>query len=134
MGIEGSYDISNLTPEKVLISTTYGTSSVGTLPAGTPALEWSAESPDWMTWYAAEAHCAALVDGGHDDWRLPTYTELVGVSPGGDTGTSGFDIYIYWSGTSFIMYDGAAYYVSMEDATTGNVDKGGPNYAVRCVR
>ncbi|MFO0750627.1 MAG: DUF1566 domain-containing protein [Myxococcota bacterium] len=29
-----------------------------------------------LAWDAAAAHCAGLVLGGHDDWRLPTISEL----------------------------------------------------------
>ncbi len=36
----------------------------------------NANKRDKYTWAEAQAHCAALVLGGYDDWRLPTVKEL----------------------------------------------------------
>jgi hypothetical protein len=42
-------------------------------------LQWSQEdtTAKAVPWAAAEAACRALRLGGHDDWRLPTRTELL---------------------------------------------------------
>jgi hypothetical protein len=41
-----------------------------------PLYTTAADAPGAYTWNAALAYCRALSAGGHDDWRLPTLTEL----------------------------------------------------------
>lgn len=51
--------------------------AAGTPRAGLQALEWApATNGSDVTWADGDRYCAALVDQGHDDWRLPTLTEL----------------------------------------------------------
>lgn len=47
-------------------------------PAGQRSeLQWQdPPSPSTMSWDQAEAHCQALEQGGHSDWRLPSIDEL----------------------------------------------------------
>ncbi len=41
-------------------------------------LEWQDESATWLdSWYGGRQHCETLLLGGYDDWRLPTFNELV---------------------------------------------------------
>ncbi|MDQ7047691.1 MAG: DUF1566 domain-containing protein, partial [Sulfurovum sp.] len=41
-------------------------------------LQWQDETYTWLdSWYGAKRHCAALTLGGYDDWRVPTYIDLI---------------------------------------------------------
>jgi hypothetical protein len=41
-------------------------------------LQWQDTAETWLdSWYGAGRDCTALTLGGYDDWRLPTYDELI---------------------------------------------------------
>jgi len=41
-------------------------------------LMWQDETDTWLdSWYGAGRHCTALTLGDYDDWRVPTYDELI---------------------------------------------------------
>jgi len=41
-------------------------------------LEWQDETNTWLdSWYGAKRHCDALTLGNYNDWRVPTYDELI---------------------------------------------------------
>ena len=41
-------------------------------------LMWQDETNTWLdSWYGAGRHCTALTLGDYDDWRVPTYDELI---------------------------------------------------------
>lgn len=39
-------------------------------------LQWSEKAPNYMNWYDAVEYCQNLNEGGHNDWKLPTISEL----------------------------------------------------------
>jgi hypothetical protein len=136
MGIEGTYDISSLTPGNVLAGTNYGVDSVGTLSIDTTPtpLQFSTADGDYTDWNTGGTFCADLVEGGHDDWRLPTYTELVDASPAGDNPVGGFQGDGYWSGTTHPSTADLAYLVYMNDGSAAYDYKDFPGVLVRCAR
>jgi hypothetical protein len=130
MGITGTL-YGDTDPSKVLTTATYP----GTATAGTPAIQFStAEFGGYTNWNTGGTFCADLVEGGHDDWRLPTYTELVDASAAGDNPVGGFQAGYYWSGTSFPFSAGYAYFVGMGDGEAYYDGKGYPVSLVRCAR
>lgn len=57
----------------------FETRSDGTVIDHSTGLMWSAEDvgADRLTWQEADQTARAVTLGGHDDWRLPTRTELL---------------------------------------------------------
>ena len=149
MGVAGTYNISNLTPDKVLSGITYGTSSTGT-SAGVQPTEWyGSDTPTGTTdWNTGSSICAGLSTAGGAKpgvaWRLPTYQELLtiyldnnGTPPGfqgaGVAYPSSGDF--YWSNTDVPTDNTSAYAVGMDTVYTTSDSKDDSGYeAVRCAR
>jgi len=75
-----------------------------------------------MTWYQAVDYCNDLTQGGYTDWRLPNVNELESLVNADEPNTAtwlnsqGFtnvQSYGYWSSTTFALYTGYAWVVSM---------------------
>lgn len=101
-----------------------------------PTYEWSASSPERMTYHEAQAYCLALREGGHA-WRLPEVWELVTLvnyhasSPAcdlPDTNNAG-----YWSNTRCHEDVTFAWGVGFGDGYVGNSTLDTRSY-VRAVR
>ena len=45
-------------------------------PSQTKTLSWSQKAPNYMVWGDAIDYCKKLKEGGHNDWHLPTISEL----------------------------------------------------------
>lgn len=90
----------------------------------------------YMTWYAGVASCSVKSDEGSTDWRLPTYTELVGHyldnndkggAPTGFVGGNG-----YWATTVLPNSTHYAYGVNMGNGNADSNDKSIPSFFVHC--
>jgi hypothetical protein len=95
-----------------------------------------------FTWDQAQAYCPILGLGGHDDWRLPSQTELLSIvdytiaTPGPtiDLGAfPGTPANFFWSSTPVVGSSTLAWGV---DFATGGVNNGltSSTVDVRCVR
>ena len=87
------------------------------------------------------AYCSALTLGGHDDWRVPSISEIVSLLDLGQSAPP----YIspafpatplggYWSASQYNGSVGAAWVVDFETVNFGNDDGTIVSHSVRCVR
>lgn len=136
-------DVSNGAPN----GESYSINGDGTVTDKVTGLMWQqAVAPSTYTWSGAIAYCPTLTLGGHADWRLPTFIELISIvdySVGSDgvnptinavafpnTPRSGF----FWSSTLAGGSSSFAAGVSFDKGTNNNqLDVTGAN-SVRCVR
>ena len=87
----------------------------------------------------ATTYCTALRLGGHEDWRVPTRKELVGLAEYGQTSpamNSAFQNVAsnnYWSSTTYAGNASNAWYVDFYDGHQYTRSKSN-SYYVRCVR
>ena len=87
----------------------------------------------------ATTYCAALSLGGHEDWRLPTRKELVGLADYGQTNPAMSPVFenvasnYYWSSTTYAGASSNAWYVRFNSGFQYDYYKSDSLY-VRCVR
>jgi len=91
-------------------------------------------------WSDAVAYCEDLRLGGYDDWRLPTYDELLGIIDYKRYGPAiekySFNNVVstdYWSSSEYVGDATEAWHVNFYSGNTGCYDKSFELY-VRCVR
>jgi hypothetical protein len=75
----------------------------GTVNDTATGLMWQKDPADTFTWEQALAYCENLTLAGYDDWRLPTWKELLSIFPNsqGQTFPGTVGPYAYWSSTTF---------------------------------
>jgi len=103
-------------------------------------LEWQrVDDGIERTWEEAWEYCADLSLGSHDDWRLPTITELISIVDYGATAWPYIDqiafpntSYNYWSATTDANDGDEAWYVLFFNGNYHNLTKDTEFY-VRCV-
>jgi hypothetical protein len=110
----------------------------GTVTDNKTGLMWQ-QADDWTkrTWADAGQYCASLVLGGHDDWRLPPWDEILTIVDDSRhpaihpvfTCRSEF----YWSSSTYDPYPANAYAVQFYDGAWSILPKFSIFYA-RCVR
>jgi hypothetical protein len=87
----------------------------------------------------ATTYCKELVLGGHEDWRLPTRTELQGITDYGHSRPSINPVFVnansinFWSSTANVSHYGYAWLVYFGDGFQTTNYKSN-YYYVRCVR
>ena len=90
-------------------------------------------------WNDAIIYCEALNLGGYDDWHLPNFNELYylatrdKITPAMESGFVNVVSTLYWSSTSYAVYNGNAWNIDFNDGLDGNNGKSS-SYHVRCVR
>jgi hypothetical protein len=100
-------------------------------------LEWDAETHGPMQWQRAMDYARDLWAGGHDDWRLPTIAELVGivdytrVIPA--TTMPGMSSDTLWSSSSHVGSASGAWYVYFYSGYV-HFSSETSTFHVRCVR
>jgi hypothetical protein len=122
----------------------------GTVLDTDTGLVWKQNSePMRYTFEGAQAACQALAFAGHDDWRVPTVTELqtlvdetVVPPEDPDSGSSGrIDVAAfpdapgepYWTSSAYAGDPALAWFVDFRPGYTFGYDRAMP-YLVRCVR
>ena len=112
----------------------------GTVTDPSTGLVWQQATAGPMTWKEALAYCEALSLAGHEDWRLPSVTELHSIVEYGSRGPSadparfpGTAGAYYWSSTTYVWHTDAAWVVSFHDGDVNDNNKSFPYY-VRAVR
>ena len=100
-------------------------------------LMWSNSTKEDIGWDGAKQFAKECRDGGFDDWRLPTISELQNVfdyekdeSKIGGWGAG----YYYWSATTVSDYTQYAWYTSQNSGYTYYNTKTYAGYSVRCCR
>jgi hypothetical protein len=105
---------------------------------GKPMYTTDADAPGSYNWNEAAAYCAALETGGHDDWRVPSRTELNqlfksrSAIPGLNTRGS-FPAGWYWSSLEHASSSNVAWAQRFSDGFQSWSGKGG-EFSLRCVR
>jgi hypothetical protein len=99
-------------------------------------LSWQRESVTSRPWAEARAHCASLVSGGREDWRLPARVELATILDA--SRTPSFDASVFAGAADYVwtasrLSDVAAYaiYFGQGETVSAGIDVGGGH--VRCV-
>jgi hypothetical protein len=99
-------------------------------------LSWQRESVSSRPWAEARAHCASLVSGGREDWRLPARVELATILDA--SRTPSFDASVFAGAADYVwtasrLSDVAAYaiYFGQGETVSAGIDVGGGH--VRCV-
>ena len=112
--------------------------------------DWGGMYPLWADFGSTDAHhraaqlwdgstyegTAGLSDGSDEgEWRLPTMTQLVGITDGNEYIRdnqmyffTGVQSYFYWSGTSYAPNPHGAWWVSMYGGYWNNDNKDNPYY------
>jgi hypothetical protein len=119
----------------------YDTSSADVAVDRVTGLTWQrATAPGTYAWAEAQAYCACLELGGHDDWRLPTRIELVTIVdftrsvPAIDGAAfPGTPSEWFWSSSRLADDAGFAWYIYFESGFTNFIELE-TKYRVRCVR
>lgn len=101
-------------------------------------LMWSNSIGKDLTWNESQEFAKKCRDGGFDDWRLPTVSELQNVFDyeKGKSKIAGWDFeagYNYWSGTTYSNSTQYAWYVYQYNGSTTTNGKISTT-SVRCVR
>ena len=108
-------------------------------------LVWSERSPYDLSWYEAAAYCQDLVEGGSNNWRVPTMEEvktLVKNCPEGDCkpDTAGKysalgELNTLWTST-VLTYESTSYFTGLDFMTASQKswDSEYDDEKVRCVR
>jgi hypothetical protein len=124
--------------------------SDGTVRDSDTGLVWKQSSePDRYTFESAKTRCEDQSFAGHDDWRVPSLTELqtlvdetVVPADNGDAATTGrIDLAKfpdtpgepYWSSSAYLGDPKLAWFVDFRPGYTFGYDRSTP-YRVRCVR
>jgi hypothetical protein len=116
----------------------YDTGTAGVVLDEVTGLMWQdPESTMAFDWQGAIDHCAQLDHGGHTDWRLPSFVELISIldftryDPAIDPAfeTTGETL---WSSSLSSLGDG--YYVGFFDGYSGTYDVTANLFHARCVR
>jgi len=105
-------------------------------------LEWQDNSKAKTTkkkWKSAKKYCKNLTLGGHSDWRLPSYDELLtivdydrydpAIMPSFENVVSNW----YWTSSEYIGSSKSAWVVNFSYGHTSYYSKSS-EYFVRCVR
>jgi len=82
------------------------------------------------TWANADTYCANTAINGLTGWRLPTFTELLGLYSSGAMNGQGWTVSATWSSPSVPM---GFNYVNLTDGTNGYGSVTGYSFLVTCV-
>lgn len=112
----------------------------GTVTDTVTGLSWEARATRNSPWSFAKSDCEALTLGGHCDWRLPTWIELVSILDYGEAGPALDTRYFvegwsstFWSSTPVLGSPTARWAVNTDDGTVSTVNQDTGMFS-RCVR
>jgi hypothetical protein len=116
----------------------YHDNTNGTITDNLTGLIWQQDYVGPQSWYDSVTYCNNLKLAGYDDWRLPTYFELLSIVNYGLENPSINSIFIcasllYWSSSELISNNISAWYVSFYGGHSGFMNKS-EHRNTRCVR
>jgi len=95
---------------------------------------------DLKSWGEVNDYCSGLELAGHDDWRLPTRTELEGIIMSGASPSIDETVFTdteklqYWTSSPYIQKEGFYWYIHFNNGFPNFAPEGFDNYGVRCIR
>jgi hypothetical protein len=141
--IAGTFEISSLSPDRVVEDTSTGLMWQG-CPAGKSGDLCESGTATMMFWPDALAYCEDLSWGGFDDWRMPNRNELattIDYEASGDTWidqvafpNTSYVGNVYWSSSTAPWNLGIAFGVQYDFGYLDNSGKESMEEYVRCVR
>lgn len=134
--------LERLAKEKAQYAKTFPRVSANVIEDTATGLYWQddndAQSVE-KSWSEAKTYCANLSLDGHDDWRLPSYNELLSIVDYNRYDPAIVPVFEntasndYWSSSAYVDDSSDAWYVDFKSGFTYNSVKSSSSH-VRCVR